>query len=75
MDEAGQRDSASTFEGEWRDGEMHAGGSSPMEDGRTLRFRLRFYDLGPNSFKWMEEWSVDDGESWHLAKTQVATRR
>lgn len=69
-----QEGRASVFSSEWRDNAMHAEGSSQLADGRILLFRLRFYDIERDSFNWMEEWSIDGGTSWHLAKTQVATR-
>ena len=72
---SGSPDKASSFSGEWRDGEMHASGGSPLPDGRLFRFRLKFYNIGPDRFDWMEEWSIDDGETWHLAKTQEVVRR
>jgi hypothetical protein len=69
-----QEERASVFSSEWRDNAMHAEGSSPLADGWTLIFRLRLYDIERDSFIWLEEWSIDGGTSWHLAKTQVATR-
>lgn len=72
---SGQQTAASAFSGQWSNGEMRASGSTIIPDGRVLHFRLRFYDITENDFKWMEEWSIDDGRTWALAKTQVAIRR
>ncbi|NKB90518.1 MAG: hypothetical protein GKS06_20110 [Acidobacteria bacterium] len=69
-----QEEHASVFSGEWRDDAMHAAGSAELDDGRTLLYRLRFYDIEDDSFNWMEEWSIDGGANWRLVKTQVATR-
>lgn len=72
--QSGQAGPASAFSGSWREGEMRAEGSESLDDGREMRFRLKFYDIAATSFKWMEEWSIDDGLTWHLSKTQVAQR-
>lgn len=72
---AGDPTGGSRFNGEWRDGVMHAEGAALIPGGRTLRFRLKFYEIEADSFKWMEEWSIDDGATWHLAKTQDVKRR
>jgi hypothetical protein len=71
---SGQDEQAAVFSGEWRDNEMHASGATTLLDGRVMQFRLRFYEIESDSFNWMEEWSIDGGANWVLAKTQVATR-
>ncbi len=73
--ESEQTDDVSQFQSRWIDGEMHAQGSSKLLDGRTLNYRLRFFEIQPDSFEWKEEWSINGGKSWHLVKTQSATRQ
>ncbi len=59
----------------WENGEMHQTGGGPLPGGGTLMARAKFYDITASSFEWMQEFSLDGGETWHLEQTQSAVRQ
>lgn len=67
--------SAQVATGWWEDGEMHQTGGGQLPTGGTLTARAKFYDITKNSFKWKQEFTLDDGETWHLEQTHTAQRR
>lgn len=60
--------------GHWVDGEMHLSAEGKTPDGRSFENRIRFHDIGPDSFKWESKMSFDDGNTWAKVASLVATR-
>ena len=48
-------------------------GKSP--DGKTVRTKIRFFDIEQNRFAWESRMSRDDGETWIRAASLLASRR
>lgn len=46
--------------------EIHGGGPT---------FRIRFFDITPNSYEWEQRVQIRNGDTWLLERTQSATRR
>jgi hypothetical protein len=60
--------------GQWRDGEMHLDASGRMPDGKVLRNKIRFFEIGRDTFRWESRISIDDQQTWLLVAALTASR-
>lgn len=56
------------------DGEMHLSVENEEADGRVVKHRIRFFDIGPDTFRWERRLSYDGGNTWVLASFLIASR-
>lgn len=59
----------------WQDNQMILTARSTGEDGRAVVSRIRFYDIRPNSFRWQQDRSYDDGRTWDEATLKIEATR
>ncbi len=57
-----------------RDGEMLLDATAQTPAGGTVKTRIRFFDIRPDSFAWESSMSLDEGKSWRKTSELVATR-
>jgi hypothetical protein len=50
--------------GEWKDGEMQLNAVGINPEGKTIRTKIRFFNIKPMSFNWESKSSHDDGKTW-----------
>jgi hypothetical protein len=62
------------WHGVWEDGEMRLDARGQGPDGQTVRTRIRFFDIEPNSFAWESRSSRDEGQTWFAVASLIATR-
>lgn len=63
------------FRGQRKDGEMQLTGEGVTLDGQPVLARVRFFDITPESFEWMNESSLDGGKTWWCDNTISARRK
>lgn len=54
--------------------EMHLLAKGQAADGSEVTARVRFFEIGPDSFRWEQRTSRDDGASWRLESAIEARR-
>lgn len=62
------------WQGEWRDGQMHVEAEGADPQGRTVRTRIRFFDIRADAFAWESQVSLDGGAHWVQAASLNAKR-
>lgn len=62
------------WQGEWREGQMHIEAEGTDPQGRTVRTRIRFFDIAADSFAWESLISLDGGTQWMPAASLKARR-
>lgn len=72
---AQQRATPTQWYGHWQDGEMRLDASGPNPQGQTIRTKIRFFNIKPDSFSWESQASSDNGKTWYLSATLTSTRR
>ncbi len=65
----------SDFVTKWQDNEMEGQGSWEHPRVGTIQFKIRFFDITTNRYKWEQKLSIDDGKTWHLERSYIANRR
>ena len=60
---------------EWRDGEMHVWWDGVDPADRPYRMRVRYHDIGRDSFRWTGDRSYDGGRTWILGWLTMEVRR
>ena len=71
---AGQPAAPMRWQGQWRGGEMHIEAEGADPQGRTVRTRIRFFDIAADSFAWESRVSLDGGAHWMPAASLKARR-
>ena len=61
--------------GEWKDGRMVQNGRATDQDGKPTLVRSRFHEINPNSFKWQQDRSTDNGKTWTEGALRIEARR
>lgn len=57
-----------------RDGEMLLDATAQTPAGGTVKTRIRFFNIRPDSFSWESTMSLDDGKNWRKTAELAATR-
>jgi hypothetical protein len=65
---------ATEWYGIWQDGEMLLNASGNNADGKTIRNKIRFFEIEKDRFAWSSKTSRDEGISWVLTASLVAVR-
>lgn len=65
---------SATWSGVWRDGEMQIEAIGNTPNGGMMINRIRFFQIGKDSFNWESRISLDNGKTWGLNASLVATR-
>jgi hypothetical protein len=65
---------ATEWHGVWQDGEMLLDACGKSADGKTIRNKIRFYEIQNDRFSWSSKTSRDEGISWVLTASLVAVR-
>jgi hypothetical protein len=60
--------------GIWQDGEMLLDATGKNAEGKTIRTKMRFYEIEKDRFSWSSKTSVDEGGSWVQSAALVAVR-
>jgi hypothetical protein len=61
--------------GQWKDGAMTSLAHSTDAEGKPLLVRSRFSAINPNSFKWQQDVSYDEGRTWTEGKLKIEAKR
>ena len=62
------------WHGIWQDGEMLLDATGKNADGKTIRTKIRFYEIQKDQFSWSSKTSRDEGISWVLTASLLAVR-
>ena len=54
---------------------MTAVARSTRDDGKPVLTRARFSEIKPNSFRWQQDRSYDDGRTWDEATLTITAKR
>jgi len=65
---------ATEWYGVWQDGEMLLDACGKNADGKTIRNKIRFFEIQKDRFAWSSKTSRDEGISWVLTASLVAVR-
>jgi hypothetical protein len=65
---------ATEWYGIWQDGEMLLNASGTNADGKTIKSKIRFYEIEKDRFTWSSETSRDEGISWVPNASLLAVR-
>jgi len=60
---------------EWRNGEMHLESRGTDSDGKAFVSRGRFYEIGPDGFRFQQDRSYDDGHTWTEGFLRIRAKR
>jgi hypothetical protein len=60
--------------GEWKDGEMQLDAVGINPEGKTIKTKIRFFNILPMSFNWESKSSNDDGKTWVTTSALKAIR-
>ncbi len=63
-----------SFRGQFIDGEGHFDVVVSIAPGKSLKAKVRFYDIKKNSLEWSMKLSPDDGKNWFVAERITAKR-
>ena len=63
-----------SWHGEFKDGEMLLDATGRDPAGTPVRTTIRFFDIAQGSFRWESRVSLDDGRTWVLGASLLATR-
>ena len=64
-----------TTTAEWRDNVMTMLTRGTDAEGKPVLFRSRFHDITPNSFRWQQDRSSDDGKRWTEGILRIEAKR
>jgi hypothetical protein len=56
-------------------GEMHIEQEFGSETGQRSKWRIRYYNIQPNSFSWTADRSLDGGRTWDLQFMTIEAKR
>ena len=65
---------ATEWYGNWQDGEMLLNASGKNVDGKSIKNKIRFYEIQKDRFAWSSKTSRDEGSSWVQTASLVAVR-
>lgn len=65
----------SSSSGQWHGGEMRFEGQGQSADGKPRLTRSRFYEIGPNGFRWRQDVSEDNGATWEEGSLNIVAKR
>ena len=60
---------------EWRGGEMLLSSTGTDPDGRPSRSRTRIHEIKPDSFRFQQDRSADDGKTWTEGTLRITAKR
>jgi hypothetical protein len=60
--------------GIWQDGEMLLDATGKNAEGKTIKTKIRFFEIKKDRFSWSSKTSRDEGISWVLSASLVAVR-
>ena len=55
--------------------EMHIEQRFGVASGKPSTWKIRFYDIRPDTFSWTADRSMDDGKTWQVKYQELAVRR
>lgn len=62
------------FRGQFIDGEGHFDAVVSIAPGKSVKAKVRFYNIKENNLDWSMKFSSDDGKSWFIARKFTAKR-
>lgn len=72
---AGQPAMPMQWHGRWTGEEMQLQARATDPGGRVHLTRIRFFEIGPERFRWESDASSDEGQSWNTVAQLVAQRQ
>ena len=60
---------------EWANNEMIIVSKGTDAEGKSTTTRIRFYNIKPNTFSWIQDRSEDDGKTWNEGTLKIEAKR
>jgi hypothetical protein len=61
--------------GEWQDGQLVVTSHGTDADGKAFLTRSRYFEIQPNSFRFQQDRSYDEGRSWTEGQLKIEAKR